>query len=384
MPAQFRVYAAFFIYALTMGQIYPRLGDLQLQMGVAEGALGAALMGAALGTQISLMFAGPMIEKLGYRLCLIIAIPLLGLAETVATLATGPWFFFCFLMLAGMAIGVIEIIVNVEADRTEHAVGKRIMNRAHAFWSFGFFGAGAVGIAMKALDISPTLHLLIMAIFAGIVSFLLFRGFAPARSRVAEDGEKPRFVLPTTGILLLVGFTLSAMVLEGAGADWSVIFMRDVFEVSPALNTTAFALGALAQALMRFFADGFVERYGPVNVARVLVLTLGVGAVLVTFAVHPAMALLGFALMGMGTSVVFPLAMSAAAQRTDRPAATNVAALAQLSFVSFLVAPPALGFIAEHFGIRWSFGIGLPLVLISLLLVKQVLPQQAPPEVRSG
>jgi MFS family permease len=69
--------------------------------------------------------------------------------------------------------------------------------------------------------------------------------------------------------------------------------------------------------------------------------------------------------MGVGTSVMFPLAMSAAAQRTDRPAATNVAALAQISFVSFLLGPPLLGFVAEHLGIRWTFGLGLPLLLLS-------------------
>lgn len=380
MPAQYRVYSAFFIYALTLGQIYPRLGDLQLQMGVAEGALGAALMGAALGTQIALMFAGPMIERLGYRLCLIVAIPILGLAETLATLATSPWFFFFALVIAGMAVGVIEIIVNVEADRTEHAIGKRIMNRSHAFWSFGFFGAGAVGIAMKAADIPPTLHLFSMAVVTGLAAFLILRGFAPAASRTVEDGPKPRFVMPTKGILLLVSFTLSAMIPEGAGIDWSVIFMRDIFDVAPWINTTAFALGALAQALTRFFADRYVDKHGPVNVARTLLIALGIGAVMVAFAQHPAVAILGFALMGVGTSVVFPLAMSAAAQRTDRPSATNVAALAQLSFVSFLVAPPALGFIAEHFGIRWSFGIGIPLVLVSLLLVKQVLPQTSSEE----
>jgi MFS family permease len=68
----------------------------------------------------------------------------------------------------------------------------------------------------------------------------------------------------------------------------------------------------------------------------------------------------------VGTSVMFPLAMSAAAQRSDRPAATNVAALAQTSFVSFLLAPPLLGFVAEHWGIRLTFGLGLPLVLLSV------------------
>jgi len=67
----------------------------------------------------------------------------------------------------------------------------------------------------------------------------------------------------------------------------------------------------------------------------------------------------------VGTSAIFPLAMSAAAQRTDRAPATNVAALAQFAFVAFLLGPPLLGQVAQAFGIRWAFGVGLPLIALS-------------------
>ena len=106
----------------------------------------------------------------------------------------------------------------------------------------------------------------------------------------------------------------------------------------------------------------------PTIVSRVLLGVLGLGVLVVYFASSEWMALAGFAMMGVGTSVIFPLAMSAAAQRTDRPAATNVASLAQISFVAFLLGPPLLGYVAEHWGIRWSFGIGLPLVVLSLIV----------------
>ena len=45
----------------------------------------------------------------------------------------------------------------------------------------------------------------------------------------------------------------------------------------------------------------------------------------------------------------------AAAQRTDRPAATNVASFAQFAFVAFLLAPPLLGEVAQGFGVRWTY-----------------------------
>lgn len=374
LAPQRRVFAAFFIYSLGLGGLYSRLGDIQLKMGIGEGALGAALIGAAIGTQVSLMFAGPMIARLGHRWALVGFIPLVAGFMAVASLANGPVAMFFMLFGAGLSIGVIEIILNVEADRTEHLIGKRVMNRAHAFWSFGIFSAAAVGALAKAANIDPIQHLFGMAGLILVLSAVLLFRFKPAPARTEATGPRPRFVRPTGAILVLVVFTLSAMVLEGAGADWSVIFMRDVFGGPPFINGLAFAVGAFTQATARFFADRFVERHGPVNVARFMIATLGIGVIAVTFSPHPAIALIGFGLMGIGTSASFPLAMSAAAQRTDRAAAVNVAALAQLSFITFLLAPPLLGFVAEHLSIRYSFGIGIPLVILSWMTLKVLAP----------
>jgi MFS family permease len=149
--------------------------------------------------------------------------------------------------------------------------------------------------------------------------------------------------------------------------DWSAIFMKNIFVSSPLVASLGVAVGAGAQAATRLVIDRYVERFSPTSVARVLLSLVGAGSVIVFFAPAEWVALVGFALLGIGTSAIFPLAMSAAAQRTDRPAAINVAALAQISFGVFLIAPPVLGFIAEHFGIRWSFGIGLPFVILSLI-----------------
>jgi len=386
LPPHIRVYAAFFLYSLALGGIYPRLGDIQLAMGIAEGALGAALMGPGIGTFLSLTFASPLVEKIGYRRTIVVGIIAIAFFAGLASFATGPLQFFIILFCSGMVIGAVEVVINVEADRTEHLMGRRIMNRCHAFWSFGFFGAGIVGAVAKQAGVSPQMHLLGMVALISIGVVLTLGRMEPAAARAgtgSTDHAAPKFAVPSLGILALVAFTLSSMFLEGAGADWSVIFMRDTFEAAPFINGLAFAVGALAQAVARFFADGFVERFGAMRVARVLVVTLGIGAIMVTTAVHPAMALLGFALMGLGTSAMFPLAMSAAAQRTDRAAAINVAALAQLSFVAFLIGPPLLGFVAEHYGIRISFAVCLPLVVLSWFAIRSLTPPR-PAEARHG
>jgi MFS family permease len=382
LPPQMRVYGGFFVYSFTMGSLPPRLPDIQRAMGVAEGALGLALIGAAAGTLISLSFAGPWLERFGYRRSILALIPLLAVAYAISVFAPGPLAFFLLLLPVGIIIGGIEIILNLEADRTEHLVGRRIMNRAHAFWSFGFSASGIISATIAQTGLSPQLHLLLMVPLVAIGVALILGRFDPAPHRTGTSTESAsRFAAPTLGIMVLVLVTLSAMILEGAGIDWSAIYMRDVFHVSPFLSGFAVALGAFAQAATRFFADPFVERFGPSTVARALLSLLLVGCLMVFFAPNDVTALIGFALMGCGTSVIFPLAMSAAAQRTDRPAATNVASLAQISFVAFLLGPPLLGFIAQHWGIRWSFGVGLPLILVSIALASSLGSRGVPREV---
>ena len=84
------MYGAFLLYSFCMGSLFPRLPDLQHAMGVAEGALGLALIGTAVGTLISLTFAGPLLERIGYRRAILVLIPLLSLLYATAVMAPAP------------------------------------------------------------------------------------------------------------------------------------------------------------------------------------------------------------------------------------------------------------------------------------------------------
>lgn len=375
-PAQ-RVYTAFFLYAFTLGGMFPRLGDLQRGMGASERELGLALVGTAVGTLISLTVVSRWLDRIGHRTVLLVLIPLMGACYAMASLARTPVQMFGLLVPAGLCIGAIEIVVNLEADRAEHQLGRLIMNRAHAFWSIGFVAAGLVGAAFAQLGFSPQVQLATMVVVVAVLCRMLLGGLQPAAHRPdAHAGEAPRWARPTRITMVLVAATLAALVLEGAAAEWSAIYMRDVFAATPFMAGAAVATGAATQAVARLLTDRFVERYKPVRVARVLLGLLGTGTLLVLVAPHVAVAYVGLALMGVGTSAIFPLAMSAAAQATDRPAAVNVAALAQTSFLAFLVGPPLLGFVATQWGIRWSFGVGLPLVLLGVVAARALAPRR--------
>lgn len=373
MPAGFtltparRVFAAFAVYSFSMGNIFPRLPDVRAAMDVGEGALGLGLIGAPAGTLLALTFAGPVLERIGFRRAVLATIPAVAFFYAIAVHAPTPLMLFLLLFPVGLAIGCVEIMLNVEADRVEHLSGYRIMNRAHGFWSLGFFIAGLFGAAMAGIGISPQLHLGMVFPIAALAVWGLLRNYQPAPPRPGlVTGPGPRFAAPTGPIMVLVAVTLSAMLMEGASIDWSAIYMRDIFAVSPFVAGLGVAAFAFFHAGMRFVADDLLERTSPSGLARTLLFILLIGSVMVTLSPAPWISLVGFALMGLGSSTIFPQAMSAAAQRTDRSAVVNIAALAQISFMVFLVGPPLLGIVAEHWGIRTSFGIGIPLILLSL------------------
>jgi MFS family permease len=156
--------------------------------------------------------------------------------------------------------------------------------------------------------------------------------------------------------------------------------MRDVFRAEPFVGGLGLTLFTAVMAAARIFLGPVVDRYSPRTVVGVLLAISIAGLVLVWLAPHPYVAILGFGLMGGGCSAVYPLVVSAAAQRTDRPAAINVAAISQVSFVVFFLAPPILGFFAHAFGIRWSYLVCLPLVVASLFAIR-ALPARARPAV---
>lgn len=364
---QHRLYACFFLFALTTGALMARLPDIQAHLQIDKGQLGLTMIGMSIGSLISLTFGASVIEKLGVRTTAFFTV--LGPALLFATI---PWqgaapAVFAVLFLAGLLAGALEINLNVEIDRLEMHTGGRYMNRAHGFWSVGFFVTAFAGAGIRQSGLSVEAHLAIIALIIVVVGGYMIAGIRPAPAPQRTQSENTnRIAFPNWGLLPLCLIGFAAFLVEGAGIDWSAIYMDEIFRTAPFISGMGLTLFAFFMAVMRLGADPIVARFGPRHVAMVLLSLAAVGVLMVGYAPIPEIALAGFALMGIGCSAVYPLAVSAAAQRTDRPAAVNVAALGQVSFVVFFMAPPLLGFVAEYLGIRNSYLICLPLLLAGL------------------
>jgi len=376
---QHRVFAGFFLFAFAVGGLISRLADIQTAHGMTEGALGLTIIGTSLGILVSLSGSAPVIRWLGVRTTLHIA--LIGMPVLVAVVPLMPNAPAIFFVLVGLGLlgGAAEVTVNVEADRIEAQIGRRLMNRAHGFWSLGFFAAAVIGASMRQLGVPMLAHFWAVAALAAIATTVLMGGLTPAPGRGGGSLDAPAgLALPSKAILALCAVGIAPILIEGAGTDWSVIYMRDVFASGPLVSGLSLILVSLAMTVARLTIDPVVERLGPRTVAHVLLSVSAIGLTAIGLAPDPMVALTGFALLGLGASAVYPLAVSAAARRTDRPAETNVASLAQTTFLVFFVGPPLLGFIAEYFGIRFSFLVCLPAIALAFVFVQRLAPDAGP------
>ena len=107
------VYLFFFLYSFTFGMIFPRIGDLQIQMGIGESYLGLALSGLPIGVQIALLFADKILSLFNFKIAVSMSITILGFFLFLASFSYEPWSFFIFLVFAGIAVGVVEVAVNI-------------------------------------------------------------------------------------------------------------------------------------------------------------------------------------------------------------------------------------------------------------------------------
>ncbi len=363
------VFVGFFIYAFSLGAMFPRLDDIQSSLEIDKAELGLLLLCIPLGLQVTLLFADRLVRAISLKNVICLGIPSICFTQFAAVAVNQIAFFAFFLIICGAFVAVVEVAINLEADRVEHALGSRIMNRSHAFWSIGFFSAAVVGALFSQFKVMLEIHFLLVCGIAFLISKIIFEDYIVASPRHTNVTKIKKFSLLTGPIFVMVLFTMSAMLVEGASIDWSVIFMREIHSASPFISGFSLAMAAFSQALVRFFGDNLLNKFGPIliSVASLFFMFLGIFSVVLSNS--SILAILGFLFMGAGSAVIFPMAISIAASRSDRPAETNVASLTQFAFGMFLLGPPILGFVGEAYSLRWSFSLCIPLLILSCLML---------------
>lgn len=287
------------------------------------------------------------------------------------------------LAVFGASFGAAEVAINVEGAAVERELNKTVLPMMHGFYSFGTLAGAGVGMALTALSVPPNIHIILAAAVAIAPIFIAIRAIPDGTGKNAsEDAHLQEKGLPFYRDiqLLLIGVVVLAMAFaEGSANDWLPLLMVDGHGFSPTSGSLIYAGFTLGMTVGRFTGGWFIDRYSRVTVVRASALMGALGIGLIIFVDSDWVAGVSVILWGLGASLGFPLTISAASD-TGPDAPTRVSVVATTGYLAFLVGPPLLGYLGEHYGLRSAMMVVLALVILAALVAKAVAKPVSTPQ----
>ncbi|MFJ9690181.1 MFS transporter [Streptomyces bacillaris] len=353
--ARVAVAAVFAVHGAVTGSFATRVPWIQDHAGVSAGQLGLALAFPAIGASIAMPLAGRISHRFGARTALRGLLALWTLALILPALAPNLLTLCAALFVYGATAGMSDVAMNALGVEVENRLDKSIMSGLHGMWSVGALIGSAAGTVAAHTGTDARFHHTLAALLLTALGLAACRNVLDLRGEPDEE-PPPRFTLPPKSALVIGAVGFCAVFAEGASLDWSAVYLRDVLGSSDgvaAASTTAFAL---TMAVARLAGDRIVDRFGAVRTVRVGGVLATAGGLLVVFSPSPAAALGGFGLLGLGVAVVVPLAFAAAGRSGPNPSQA-IAGVATITYTSSLIAPSAIGALAETTSLVVSFGV---------------------------
>lgn len=357
--ARYAVAAVFAVHGAVTGSFATRVPWIQDHAGVSAGQLGLALAFPALGASVAMPLAGSVSHRFGARTALRGLIALWTLALVLPSIAPNLLTLCLALFVYGATAGMSDVAMNALGVEVENRLDKSIMSGLHGMWSAGALIGSAAGTLAAHLGSDARLHHALAAAVltvSGVVACAWVLDLQPA----ADEEPPPRFALPPRSAVVIGAIGFCAVFAEGASLDWSAVYLRDQLEASPGLAAACTTGFTLTMAIARIAGDHVVDRFGAVRTVRASGVVAVLGGLLIVLSEHPATAMGGFALMGLGIAVVVPLCFAAAGRSGSNPSLA-IAGVATITYTSGLIAPSAIGLLAQATSLMVSF------VLVTLL-----------------
>ncbi|GAA4318324.1 MFS transporter [Compostibacter hankyongensis] len=366
----------FFLSGLCSSSWASRIPTIQQSMKLQDIEMGSVLMCMPVGLLASLPVSGWLITRIGSKTVAIVSAVVYGAVLVLLSLARSPVQLGLVLVLFGFCSNMLNIAMNTQAVEVELLYKRSIMASFHGMWSLASFAGAAVGASMIKDAVPPWIHFLFVGIAIAAVTCLIYRFLLP--SDVKRDLRQPVFVKPDAALLQLGIIAFCSMICEGAMADWSGIYARKVAQVRAEDVGLGYAAFTATMALGRFLADGLVHRMGTARVLKLSGLLIFAGLLIPV--AYPALntVILGFLLVGAGTSSVVPLVYGIAGRSGTLSSGMALAAVSTVGYLGFLFGPPLIGFVAGYTSLRISFLVVAAMGATITVMTTRVLAAQRP------
>lgn len=338
----------------------PRIKE---SLSLSDTSLGIALFAFALGAIVAMPLAGQLAPRFGsgratalLGAAFIVTLPLPAFAPNLATL--------CIVLLAlGAANGALDVSMNGHASTIETEWKSPIMSSFHAAWSAGGLLGAATGAMLQKGGVGVIGGLALPDVFIAILmvaaAVLALRDLGP-RAAASSNG----FALPNARVMKLALLAFLCMLVEGAVADWSAVYLRATLSEAASVAAVGYSAFAFSMAACRIVGDVSVRRFGSSKVVGFGGLLAAAGLALVLSLPTVLTACVGFAMVGVGLANIVPVIFSAAGRSTVTPA-VGVSMAATAGYAGFLVGPPLIGLGAGLLGLR----VALYVLVVATMIV---------------
>jgi len=355
----------FFIMAFFVGLWTIRIPTIKDQINTDYFGIGLVMATFAIGSIIAMVFANKIIKMSSARTVLLYTSILQALLWLPTPFISSLQTFMVFSFIFGLCYGSFEISCNLYASNLEKREKKSMMSGFHAFWSLGVLTGSIATSLFLEWDIS-----FLNNVITYVIILLPFNIFIVLRLHVDQienthDKQSIFFIWPLL-IFILALISMANALTEGSVDAWGALYMRDFIQVDGFLIGLATVSFNIFMVMGRLSGDWIRDKIGVYNFLTLLFLT-SISSLFILYTFDTVIsALCGFALLGIGTSAIIPIAYSLAGKAEGIDSGAAIAIVSIAVYGTFMAAPATLGIVANNYGVNSIF---FPILIIFLFIL---------------
>ncbi len=355
----------FFIMAFYVGLWTIRIPTIKDQINTDYFGIGLIMATFAIGSIIAMVFSNKIIKLTSCKTVLLYTSILQALLWLPTPFVPSAKIFMILSFIFGLSYGSFEISCNLYASNLEKREKKSMMSGFHAFWSLGvLLGSVATSLFLE-WDISLFNNVIIYIII--LLPLNIFIVLKLESDQIEDKDNKTNifFIWPLI-IYVLAILAMVAALTEGSVDAWGALYMRDFIKVEGFLIGLATISFNIFMVIGRLSGDWFRDKIGVYNLLIILFLISILSLYLLFSYDNIFAALFGFALLGIGTSAIVPIAYSLAGKIQGIDGGAAIAIVSIAVYGTFMAAPATLGVIANNYDVNSIF---FPILIIFLFML---------------
>jgi MFS family permease len=346
----------FFVHGLVFSSWASRIPIIKEALSINEAELGTLLLLMPIGQLSTMMLSGKLISKYGSSKIIKSLFLLYPVFLLLIGLSPSYWILAAVLFFFGVTGNLCNIAINTQAIEIETITKRTLLSSYHGAWCF----AGLVGALVGMLTINlhmETFHHFVLTFVLVSMIWLYSRNHLTNIIHKAEPQTQSIFksVNPTLVGLGIIGFL--SMAIEGAMFDWSGVYFQTIVKAPENLVILGYTSFILMMTLGRFVGNRIIEKLGKRTVLQFCGILMSCGLFLSVFLPELWICIIAFMIIGLGASLSVPSVYSTIGQVNTVAPSIALSFVSSISFLGFLIGPPLIGYIAEGFDLRYSYGL---------------------------